>query len=489
MPKHIPVRITDRSLSGSSYRYQSKIVNSSNLIELTGKTYKKKKVCLNTQSTFCKTVTFSYWNADSVKNKTASIYDYLCQNNIDILTLVETWLFSEDKENSVYLNEMLPKGYCVTLCSRPNGRVGGGICVIYKDSLHLKVKNSSNRSSTYSQFEFLDCSIRLTSDQRSSVRLVAVYRPPPTEVNLLSVKMFWKDWSRFLHSLNDCHQELIIVGDLNFHLDDLSHSYTKRFNSTLKQFSLRQHINQPTFTSGHILDVLITNSESTIIDSSIQVHDPGLSDNNGHVSTSHHLAINWSLSYEKPKPSVKVLSYRNLNKINKEIFSSDLAALRLEEKLSETENLNAMVDLFSDCLRNLINKHAPIQTRRTIDRSSSPWFTPELACMKQTKRRLERVWKKSCLEVDHVAYRRYCVFFNRHLHQARIRHSRLEISESKNDKGKLFKVCHSLIGNSRHKKPNLQNCQNDVETANAFSSFFIEKVRKIMVNLMIKPSR
>ena len=40
-------------------------------------------------------------------------------------------------------------------------------------------------------------------------------------------------------------------------------------------------------------------------------------------------------------------------------------------------------------------------------------------------------------------------------------------------------MCHSLIGNSRHKKPNLQNCQNDVETANAFSSFFIEKVRKI----------
>ena len=477
----IPVRISENSQRRRRNVAYTR-VNTRNLITIcTNKKQIRKKETSSVPKP--KSITLFYWNACSLKNKTTSIFDYIVDSDMDILTFVETWLFSEEGENSVFLNEMVPTGYSVCLCSRPDGRTGGGLCIIYKEELKLTVVDSSNRNKRYDQFEYLDCSIRLTSDPRSSIRLVLVYRPQPTIKNGLKVKKFWQNWSSFLHSFNDQYHDLVIAGDLNFHLDDPTHPHTKRFNSIIKSFSLKQNIKQPTFTSGHTLDVLITKSESGSIDTNVDIFDPGLSDNNGIVSTNHHYAVSWSLSYQKPKPTVRTITCRNLKRIDEQAFSNDLTNCNLEEKLLESESLDNMVEVFSKSIQSLIDKHAPLRTRQVIDRAASPWFTDKLQSMKQTKRRLERIWKKSRLEIDRVAYRKFCGVYNRCLHHTCITHSREEIQKCQKDRSKLSKICKSMIDDTRTAKISLPNCNNDADTASSFSKFFSHKVKEIQADL------
>ena len=474
---HIPVRITRKQ---HSKRRKPSRADHSNLINI--KTRQVESTAKPLSLPFTKSVRFCSWNAGSVKNKTTGIKEFILDSDIDVLALVETWLFEDnmkENENTVYLNQMVPKGYLVNLCSRPGTRTGGGICIIYKETFNLSVKDSSNRNKRYKQFEFLDCLIRLTSDPRSIIRLVVVYRPPPSRANGLKVKLFWPEWFKFLNSFNDQCHEITIVGDLNFHLDDPTNSYAKKFNASLKSYSFKQLIKQPTYTSGHTLDILITKSESFAIDSSVDVFDLGVSDNDGNFIQNYHYGLSWSFAYAKPKPKIRTVTCRNLKRINGEALRNDLANYCLEENILKSGDVDRMVEVLSISLQQLIDKHAPLQTRQAIDRSNSPWYTEELQSMKQRKRSLERAWKKSCLEVDRLAYRKFCALYSRHLHCTCISQTKDNLAKCGKDRAKLSKTCKSLIGDRSPSTISLPNCKSDAETAHTFSKFFSEKIKKI----------
>ena len=69
---------------------------------------------------------------------------------------------------------------------------------------------------------------------------------------------------------------LIIVGDLNMHLDDTLSGYTRRFSGILLDFDLVQLIKEPTHLAGHLLDVVIV--PKTLAEPSVTVDPPVISD-------------------------------------------------------------------------------------------------------------------------------------------------------------------------------------------------------------------
>ena len=151
-----------------------------------------------TNQTFRRNLQLAYINIGSMKNKTTGIYDFLAQDKTDILALTETWLLANEEENHVCINAALPTGFSIEHCPRKDGRTGGGVALIYRDALKVTIKGSSYISRKFDQFEYLDCKVKLTNDERSSIRIVVLYRPPPTKVNKLKLKLFWRDWIRFL---------------------------------------------------------------------------------------------------------------------------------------------------------------------------------------------------------------------------------------------------------------------------------------------------
>ena len=57
---------------------------------------------------------------------------------------------------------------------------------------------------------------------------------------------------------------LLIVGDVNIHLDDASDARTVKFCRLLAVHNLTQHVNVPTHNQSHTLDILVTRSDRQV---------------------------------------------------------------------------------------------------------------------------------------------------------------------------------------------------------------------------------
>ena len=425
-------------------------------------------------------LTVSYLNAGSIKNKTFGIRDYIISEDIDIMALTETWLYADEEESSTYINEITPPGYAIKEVARQDGRIGGGVAIIYKKGVHKVVLKCSSKSSRLivDQFEYMICEVFQTSDPRSRITVVIVYRPSPTSINGLKVSLFWKDWSKFLRQFAGNHTETVFLGDLNFHLDDLNHSSTKKFTNILTQFDLLQHITKPTHTAGHILDVLITKPDSRIVRESVVVHDPGISDKDGNITLNHHFAISFDFPYSKPHPSSKEITYRNLRDIDVEDFEQQIKQLQLAEKLEKCSSVNDMVQIFENGMQNLINQKCPVVTRTVVERPN----TSELLAGKQLKRHFERQWQHSGLQSHRILYRNQCALYNKLLNRTYIQHIQTKLSAYEKDPGKLQKYCKAIL---RLPKPILmiEGCTSDKESADALAEFFKTKVINIANDL------
>ena len=224
-------------------------------------------------------------NARSVKNKSTSICDLMLSNDANILALTETWLgISVDKP---VISEITPNGYSIHQIAR-NGKTGGGIAVIHKSNIEVK---RSKHSQTFSHFELLECDVVVKSHH---FRLCVIYRPPPSRTNKLKNTTFFEEWSEFLDHLVVIPDELLITGDLNFHLDNVNLSDTRKFDETLSD-----HVQGATHNKGHTLDVVITRDNSTIMQTTPSVREPCLFDRNGNPS-GDHFALFTSLEISKP---------------------------------------------------------------------------------------------------------------------------------------------------------------------------------------------
>ena len=60
-----------------------------------------------------------------------------------------------------------------------------------------------------------------------------------------------------------CSGDLLMVGDLNFHLDKKADNTTQTFTDMLGSLGIEQHVNKPTHMSGHTLDVIICQDTDT----------------------------------------------------------------------------------------------------------------------------------------------------------------------------------------------------------------------------------
>ena len=422
-------------------------------------------------------LSFACLNVCSLKNKGTGIYDFLFESSTDIFAITESWLSTEEEENLSCYATMLPEGYKIRHIPRSTGIRGAGVAVIYKDNLKLKIKKSSNSpDSNISTFEFMDCSISSISNR--TIQFIVVYRPSPSKSNKLKTKDFWDEWSMFLSSLSWNHRDCIITGDINFHLEDKKKRHTARFLKTLDEFGLVQLVSEPTHAAGHLLDVLITTKEGhSIIMSSVTVYDANISNNHGHTALNRHYMIKWYSTLSKPAAPRKTVTYRDFKDFDADAFSSELRDLKLLEKCSGDMSTNDIMNRVNTEVGNLLGAHAPMKSRSIIHRPESPWYDDQLREQKRQKRRCERKFSKTCLEADHLLYRQQCNKFNKLLCTKRYLYQKAQADECSSNNKKFFSFASRLLGSD--KKCISHGFENDKVAADAFASFFNEKIQII----------
>ena len=124
----------------------------------------------------------------------------------------------------------------------------------------------------------------------------------------------------FLSSAATTPHEFLIAGDFNIHLDNPADHLTAQFLSLLSSFNLTQHVDFPTHDKNHILDLVMTSSDSSLAPSFSTTH----------CSPSDHFPIFTKLSMNPtPLPPPTLHCFRRFHSIDTGSFLTDLKSSQL----------------------------------------------------------------------------------------------------------------------------------------------------------------
>jgi exonuclease III len=150
------------------------------------------------------------------------------------LVLVETWHICS---NDLPLRRAAPAGYSIIDAPRPGFDINrgvnyGGIAIIYSDTYVVRVIDTRLLTTS---FELLACHLVAAS---SKLVLVTVYRPSSHAVT----EIFFEEFTSLLELLSTFSSNVVIVGDFNIHVDDVTDAMALRFLDLLDAFGYMQHI-------------------------------------------------------------------------------------------------------------------------------------------------------------------------------------------------------------------------------------------------------
>ena len=306
-----------------------------------------------------------------------------------------------------------------------------------------------------------------------------MYRPPPSQQNNLRTTGFLTEWAEFLSHQTTAVAELIIVGDLNIHLDNNELHYSQRMQQTIESCGLQQHIDQATHYLGHTLDILITRDTSNIV-AACEVRDIGLCDNVGNLINGHfaEMAKICCSSFNHKHQEV---TFRRYKEINVAQFRADiLASPSLTECSGSTDEL---VKRYITGISALINTHAPLIHRTIIPRPNAPWYTETVRDAKHLRRTYERKWRRSDCDADKHRYRVQCTVVAKEIYNAKAKYYSSKIEEYSGNPKMLYKLTDALTVNKQGQQ--LPSNIDDSQLSNNFCEFFEEKINNIRQSLNI----
>ncbi|XP_062587414.1 uncharacterized protein LOC134249071 [Saccostrea cucullata] len=259
-------------------------------------------------------------------------------------------------------------------------------------------------------------------------------------------------------------------------MNDMS---TQKFINTLSEYGLVQHVKTPTHVRGHLLDVVITRECTKILKHPPTVDESFICDSRG-MSYSDHKGINTVLCVSKPPRERKTVSSRNYKKMNIDNFKSDLNFP--SENVLHTSPLNDLVNIYNDCVRNAVEKNAPLRTQNIVLRPNTEWYSNELLQAKREKRKAERTWRLSCLAVHKEIFKDKCLQYSAFLTQSKRDYFSSKIIESGNDSKQQFSIANQLTG--KKSEIVLPICDNESNLSDKFADFFESKILGIRTALV-----
>ena len=192
---------------------------------------------------------FCMVNAQSVCNKFNRICDFIVQNSLDILVVTETWI---TPENSVMTDLIAPDCYVTHSAPRRAGR-GGGAAIVLKSSFNSILQPTTE----FNTFEMCNLTIPFKPEPTS---VIALYRPPNG-----SKSQFLSEFADLMEDAQSKYSRLLVCGDFNIHVDDMSDQFATDFKELCDTLSLLQRVHVPTHQSGHTIDLVLTTMDNIYI--------------------------------------------------------------------------------------------------------------------------------------------------------------------------------------------------------------------------------
>ena len=288
----------------------------------------------------------------------------------DLCVLSETWLKPETISRFVNF-----PGYSLTRADRPDGSGFGGVAVLARTGLRVKRLQSVCSSNTC-KLETLWLSVTTRHGRR--FMLCALYRPPchslaqvTTDLDCLETQI----QRVILHS--PC--PIFISGDINCNIlaPDSDHARTKLVE-LLDSLSLHQFVRVPTYRSGSLLDVCISNHDNFVTD--VKVTDCSYSD---------HSFVKAIITIPKYRAKPSYTLSRRLHRMDVSAFQASLFHTDWSPVFSRA-GVSDQWSAFLDLLLPILDYHAPLRRIKIHNPSAPPASDDTLRLMAQRRGLLAR---------------------------------------------------------------------------------------------------
>ena len=169
----------------------------------------------------------------------------------------------------------------------------------------------------FRSFEHIECRLKTPMSSR---RIVVFYRPPPSAKSGLAATMVFDEWDRFIDQHTIKPGPLIIMGDLNIHIDNTTNADSRRLINFVDTTGIVLHVREPTHRICHTLIVLMTRSTDEHLVRNVTITDMGLSD---------HFAVNFNIHFILRRTGLMKIRYRKTCAINAVFFSTRYSTVQL----------------------------------------------------------------------------------------------------------------------------------------------------------------
>uniref|UniRef100_A0A4W6G917 Reverse transcriptase domain-containing protein n=1 Tax=Lates calcarifer TaxID=8187 RepID=A0A4W6G917_LATCA len=353
-----------------------------------------------------------------------------------------------------------PPSHINTHIPRDTGR-GGGVAAIFNSTLLINPKPKLN----YNSFESLVLSLSHPRWKTlKPVLFVVVYRSPGPYSDFLS------EFSEFLSSLVLKTDKVIIVGDFNINVDVNNDSLSSAFSSLLDCIGFSQCVDKPTHCFSHTLDLVLAYGID-IEHVTVFPQNPILSD---------HFLITFDFILLDYVLSAKNILTRNISDNAvvkfKEMIPTNLGPVpHLNFAEATPSQLDHLVDSVADSLRTTLDSIVPLKMKTIKRKRQAPWFNSQTRTLKQTARRLERVWRSTKLEESHLAWQDSVKRYKKALCNARSAYYSSLIEDNKNNPRFLFSTVARLTESHSSIDPRIPITL----SSNDFMNFFNDKISTI----------
>ena len=200
------------------------------------------------------TIKVSTVNARSLKHKENMISEELLNSNIDSAIITETWLKNTDEDYAWMLSSELNNySHQIWTKNRMDRREGGIALVTQR-----KYKIIKPETTEYDSFEHDIWNIQIGPRVYTIVGWYHPLQGTDTKVNNAN---FLDQLTGLLSYVVPKHQDIIILGDFNIHINDSEDQDDQILQNTFNAFNLKQHVNIPIHNLGHTINLIITSND------------------------------------------------------------------------------------------------------------------------------------------------------------------------------------------------------------------------------------
>ena len=241
------------------------------------------------------------------------------------------------------------------------------------------------------------------------MRMSIIYSPAPKHGNASDCNIFLDEFAGMLeHELLLSVGKLMILGDFNYHLDDLTDNNVRKFNNLLHACGLVQHVTVPTHVKGHILDAVITrDGEIDVVNIQTNL-----------CIESDHYTVLFDIDVPCTGITLKIINCRKWKDFDLNKFKMDLA--KNIAVVLGTDNIDQAVARYNKVLIELVDLHAPAKPCKVRVKAGAPWYNGDIHHAKQVRRKLERRWRRTRLNDVFTRFKRQRTLVNNLIRKVKV---------------------------------------------------------------------